>query len=87
VSTYGAIAALLGSAKVARHVGWALAALPRGARVPWHRVLNAAGAISRGDPTRAVTQRSLLVREGVAFNPRGRVDLDRFGWRPRRRGR
>jgi alkylated DNA nucleotide flippase Atl1 len=33
----------------------------------------------------AAVQRDLLEREGVAFDERERIPLDRFGWRPRRR--
>jgi alkylated DNA nucleotide flippase Atl1 len=31
----------------------------------------------------AAVQRDLLEREGVAFDTSGRIDLARFGWRPR----
>ena len=82
VTTYGDVAAMLGSPRVARHVGWALAAL-QDDEVPWHRVINAKGTIShRGDTARCVLQQSLLEREGVAFDERGRVDLARYRWRP-----
>ena len=53
--------------------------------VPWHRVVNARGEVSeRGlDPLESVDQqRFLLEEEGVLFDRRGRVDLDRFGWAP-----
>jgi len=44
-------------------------------------VINARGAISvTGE--HAATQRRLLEREGVAFEPNGCVDLERFGWDP-----
>jgi methylated-DNA-protein-cysteine methyltransferase-like protein len=87
VTTYGAIAGLLGSARVARHVGWALAALPGGNRaVPWHRVVNRSGAISSGgEPGRPTRQRALLEQEGVSFDERGRVDLARHQWPSERR--
>lgn len=86
VTTYGQIATLLGSPRVARHVGYALSAVvpvPASAAeaVPWHRVLNARGTIShRDDFARAEHQRKLLEREGVAFDRRGAVDLERFVW-------
>jgi hypothetical protein len=48
--------------------------------VPWHRVVNAAGRISRRKRAASMlTQRMLLEREGV-FLKRGRVDLGRHGW-------
>ena len=82
VASYGQVAAIAGLTNAARQVGYALHALPAGSSVPWHRVLNAQGVISLRDH-HALTQRMLLMREGVAFDARARVDLSRFGWRPR----
>jgi methylated-DNA-protein-cysteine methyltransferase-like protein len=90
VTTYGAVALLAGKPRGARQVGYALAAL-RGAKhdVPWQRVLGARprgkAAISILDPMGAAVQQKLLEDEGVAFDARGHVDLERFGWSPRRR--
>lgn len=85
VATYGQVAWVAGLPRQARLVGYALHAAADGDRVPWHRVLNAAGAISaRGDgPGASVMQRLRLEQEGVGFDSRGRVPLDRYGWRPR----
>src|SRR4051812_27793335 len=83
VATYGQVAALAGLPRQPRLVGYALHALPSATAVPWHRVINARGMISRrsnGDGS--LSQRLLLEREGVAFDARGRVRLDRFQWRP-----
>ena len=44
VATYGQIAAILGSPRAARTVGWAMQAAGEG--VPCHRVVNASGALS-----------------------------------------
>ena len=76
VTTYGDVATMLGSPRVARHVGWALAALGEGEReVPWHRVINAQGAISfKGDTVRAELQAARLRGEGVAVTDRGRIE-------------
>jgi methylated-DNA-protein-cysteine methyltransferase-like protein len=80
VTTYGDVATVLGSPRVARHVGFALAAL-QDDDVPWHRVINSKGTISsRGDTIRATLQRVRLEAEGVVFDDRGRVDLNRFRW-------
>ncbi len=89
VATYGQVARVAGLPGHARQVGYAMAALTEGTRVPWHRVINAQGAVSlrRAGPGAGVRQRQLLEREGVIFNPRGRVPLDRFGWEPRGRSR
>lgn len=82
VTTYGDVATLLGSPRVARHVGFALAAL-NDPDVPWHRVINSRGRISfRGDSVRGELQRRLLEAEGIAFDEGGRVDLKALRWRP-----
>ena len=87
VATYGQVAFLAGLPGHARQVGSALKGLPEGCEVPWQRVINAKGEISpRGEPVAGPWegfQRHLLEEEGVAFDARGRVDLDRFGWEPR----
>lgn len=84
VATYGQIAALAGMRGHARQVGYALHRL-RDPDLPWHRVINARGEISLPPrPDAGELQRELLEREGVQFGPRGRVDLTRFRWRPRR---
>ena len=79
VVTYGQIAALVGTPRAARAVGQAMRVCPAG--VPWHRVVNSRGAVSRrGDGSGALSQRLLLEGEGVRF-ARGRIDLRRYGWR------
>jgi len=92
VVTYGQVAAEAGLPRAARQVGYAMAALPDDSDVPWHRVVNARGEISRRSrargPRRAAAtvaeaiQRSLLEAEGVAFDARGRIDLERYRWEP-----
>ncbi len=89
VATYGQVAALAGRPRGARLCGYALSAL-RGTvhEVPWQRVLGARGGgragISLRDPVGAAAQRALLEREGVEVDSRGWVELEKFGWRPRR---
>ncbi len=86
VATYGQVAALAGLRGHARQVGYAMHALPKGSLVPWHRVINARGEISRRRrPGEELSQRMLLEREGVRFDARGRVPLARLQWRPRSR--
>jgi len=85
VVTYGQVAARLGRARAARAVGGAMGACPPD--VPWHRVVNAAGGISRRRREGGMlTQRIRLEQEGVRFR-RGRVVLavHRWGWRGDRR--
>jgi len=84
VATYGQIAALAGIPGAARQVGYALHATPRAVRIPWQRVVNAQGMVSRrADPDDEIHQRRLLEAEGVRFDARGRIPLARYGWRPR----
>ena len=85
VATYGQIADVAGHPGAARQVGYALSALETGTTVPWHRVVNARGVISRrsGGWDAEVTQRLLLESEGVEFDAVGRISLERFRWRRR----
>ncbi|OGQ13901.1 MAG: hypothetical protein A2138_02155 [Deltaproteobacteria bacterium RBG_16_71_12] len=82
VTTYGDVAGALGSRRVARQVGFALAALDLATvpPVPWHRVINGQGRLSyRGDVGRGSEQELRLVAEGVRFDDQGRVvDFDRL---------
>lgn len=83
VATYGQVARLAGLGAQPRLVGYALAALPDDSGVPWHRVVNAQGRVSpRAEPGADCLQRALLERERVRFDPRGRLDLERYRWRP-----
>ena len=83
VMTYGDAAHYAGRRGHARRVGYALAAL-RDDSVPWWRVVNAEGKISRrrsyGRPDEE--QRELLRLEGVEFDLDGRLDLGRYRHRP-----
>ena len=88
VTSYGAIARMLGQPHAARTVGWALHGLPpagggdeRGGDVPWWRVVNSRGRISTSCLEHgAGLQRTLLEAEGVEFDEHGYIDLERFGW-------
>jgi methylated-DNA-protein-cysteine methyltransferase-like protein len=81
VATYGQIAAIAGLGNMARQVGYALYALPDGTNVPWHRVINARGEVSRRRvPGSELEQRVRLELEGVRFNARGRVSLKLYAW-------
>ncbi|MBN1304791.1 MAG: MGMT family protein [Anaerolineales bacterium] len=84
--TYGQVAHIVGPppgmhlkdylAFGARWVGSAMAACPED--VPWQRVINAQGKISLR--AGAEKQRQLLEMEGVEFDDRDRIDLERFQW-------
>lgn len=85
VATYGQIAHLAGipGPSGARQVGYAMAALTAESEVPWHRVINARGALSpRANPDSVEFQRLLLEEEGVGFDHRRQIDLDVFRWQP-----
>jgi methylated-DNA-protein-cysteine methyltransferase related protein len=84
VATYGQVASLAGLDGHARQVGYALHALPPDTALPWHRVVNASGRISRRSlPGGELIQQMLLEREGVRLSPLGRVSLARVRWAPR----
>jgi methylated-DNA-protein-cysteine methyltransferase-like protein len=85
VATYGQVAALAGFPGQARQVGYALHALAEGSEVPWQRVINARGEVSRrAEEGWEHYQRHLLEEEGVIFDEAGRVDLASFRWNPDR---
>ncbi len=81
VASYGQVAREAGLPRHARLVGRVLRELSSGSKLAWHRVVNSAGKISaRADGAPSVEQRRRLEREGVRFEPSGRIDLARFGW-------
>lgn len=79
VVTYGQIARRLGMPQGARAVGWAMRQCPEG--LPWQRVVNAQGGLSKGEHADYIPlQRALLEEEGVAFNLQGHINLQVYGW-------
>jgi methylated-DNA-protein-cysteine methyltransferase related protein len=84
VATYGQIAEMLGLYGRARQVGYALFQVAPGSDIPWHRVVNAQGKISRS-PMRQGNddlQRILLEREGIVFDTQEKLNLSRYRWNP-----
>jgi methylated-DNA-protein-cysteine methyltransferase-like protein len=80
VASYGQIAAFEGTC-TPRMVGYAMASIPSGSDVPWHRVINSRGTISLPSGSDGhQLQKAMLESEGVVFDESGRVDLRRFGW-------
>lgn len=80
VATYGQIARLAGKCS-ARQVGYAMAALRDGTDIPWQRIINSRGEISRRASSDGhESQRWLLEEEGIAYDADGRIDLHRFGF-------
>lgn len=82
VSTYGEIAEACGIRSSARTVGWALNGC--GPDIPAHRVVNRFGALTGkihfGDPN---LMEELLRSEGIEFDKKGCVRLDKHLWIPK----
>ena len=81
VTTYGHIAEACGIKSAARTVGWAMNGCGRD--IPAHRVVNRTGALTGkihfGDPN---LMEDLLKSEGVEFDNKGCVRLDKHLWIP-----
>lgn len=83
VTSYGAIARYLGSAKSARMVGWAMNACKRRTDVPVHRVVNRIGLLSGEKHFDSPTEMQLLLEdEGVAVENHQIQDFDNVFWDP-----
>jgi methylated-DNA-protein-cysteine methyltransferase-like protein len=84
VTSYGAIAASLGTKLSARMVGWAMNGAHRvRPRVPAHRVVNRVGLLSGkhhfGAPD---AMENLLKKEGIRVKNDTIVDFDKLFWDP-----
>jgi methylated-DNA-protein-cysteine methyltransferase-like protein len=85
VATYGQVAELAGLPGHARQVGYALRVLPDESAIPWHRVVNAQGEISRRsgrDIESELDQRRLLESEGIRFVGLKKLSLKEYQWLP-----
>ena len=83
VTSYGAIAKCLGTARSARMVGWAMNASGNRDDVPAHRVVNRKGLLTgkhHFDGTNLMQQ--LLESEGVKIVDNQIVDLENYFWEP-----
>jgi len=65
VASYGQIAHLAGMPSHSRLVGRTLSNLPKGTKLPWHRVVNSQLKIS--NPHNPTLQKKRLLAEGVEF--------------------
>ena len=82
VATYGQVATWAGYRGYARQVGYALFRLEQGTDVPWQRVINAKGEISKS-PMRMGSddlQREILLDEGIELTAGDRINLRVYGW-------
>lgn len=83
VATYGQIAAECGFPKRPRLTAQALAHVPPGMELPWHRIINAQGRSSMPEGSRGHREQlRRLKAEGVKI-VKGRIDLDEYRWQPR----
>lgn len=84
VTSYGAIAACLGTKLSARMVGWAMNSAGRvKPKVPAHRVVNRLGILSGkhhfGDP---MLMEKLLKKEGIKIKNDRVIDFEKIFWNP-----
>ena len=81
VATYGQVAALAGSKRWARVVGYALHVNPDPENIPCYRVVNRFGEVSKafafGGENKQI---ELLKAEGIEFVD-GRVNMDQYQWK------
>lgn len=84
VATYGQVAELAGMIGKPRLVGYALYRVSDADEIPWHRVINAKGEVSRSPHRNGsdYLQQSLLEAEEIHFSPAGRIDLGTYRWQP-----
>ncbi|WP_016990025.1 MGMT family protein [Flavobacterium sp. ACAM 123] len=83
VTSYGAIAKALGTARSARMVGWAMNASHNSEDVPAHRVVNRNGLLTgkfHFDGTNLMQQ--LLESEGINVVENQIVDFEKHFWQP-----
>lgn len=81
VATYGGIGRMLGYARGAKIVGWAMRSAPEALGLPCHRVVKVTGELSPGYVfgDREI-QRAMLEAEGITFRPDGTIDMDMHLW-------
>ncbi|OAB28660.1 methylated-DNA-protein-cysteine methyltransferase related protein [Flavobacterium fryxellicola] len=83
VTSYGAIAKALGTARSARMVGWAMNASHNLDDVPAHRVVNRKGLLTgklHFDGTNLMQQ--LLENEGIVVVENQVMDFEKHFWQP-----
>lgn len=84
VTSYGAIAKALGTARSARMVGWAMNASHHLENVPAHRVVNRKGLLIgklHFDGTNLMQQ--LLENEGIEVRDNQIIDFESHFWEPK----
>ena len=81
VATYGQIAAICGSPKASRAVGYALHSNPDPTTIPCHRVVNRFGMLTPSYVFGGIEQQKhRLIQEGVAVNSDNSINLSKYLW-------
>ena len=83
VTSYGAIANYLGSAKAARTVGWAMKASSSDDTVPAHRVVNRKGLLTGKHHFQGTNlMQQLLENEGIVIVNNQIQNFEKIFWNP-----
>ena len=83
VTSYGAIAKYIGTARSARMVGWAMNASHNDMTVPAHRVVNRIGLLTgKHHFGGSYPMQQLLESEGVEIEENQIKNLDKYFWDP-----
>ena len=83
VASYGQVAAYAGNPRWSRVVGYALHVNPDPDAIPCYRIVTKDGGLSEAFAFGGENvQRELLLRDGVEFTQDGRVDMEKYRWRP-----
>ena len=83
VTTYGAIAKYLGSAKSARTVGWAMNNSHQFNNIPAHRVVNRIGLLTgKHHFPGSNLMKQLLENEGLTIENDKIIDFKKYFWDP-----
>lgn len=81
VTTYGDVARMCGSPRMARQVGWALHVNPQPGVIPCHRVVFSNGSVCTGFAFGGKdVQRDMLRAEGVEVSEDYKIDLKKYRW-------
>ena len=83
VTSYGAIAKYIGTARSARMVGWAMNASHNDMTIPAHRVVNRIGLLTgKHHFGGSYLMQQLLESEGVEIEENQIKNLDKYFWDP-----
>ncbi|HLP60227.1 MAG TPA: MGMT family protein, partial [Candidatus Deferrimicrobium sp.] len=75
-------ASLAGNYRAARQVVRLLHSSSQKENLPWHRIINKKGEISLPPDGGFEEQKYRLQNEGIVFDKKNRINLERFLWKP-----